>query len=86
MEICQNQFGSSNDLHLYKRRDLRNLPNFSSITRLNFKYSENLNFDLNTQIVGKRFGLDSETILDNYQLVNLSFSYFFKINQQDYST
>lgn len=61
-----------------KDGDLRNLPNFSSITRLNFKYSENLNFDLNTQIVGKRFGLDSETILDNYQLVNLSFSYFFK--------
>ena len=68
-----------------KDGDLRNLPNFSSITRLNFKFSKNFNFDLNTQIVNERFGLDSETILDNYQLINLSFSYFFKINQQDYS-
>ena len=61
-----------------KDGDLRNLPNFSSFTRLNFKFSKNFNFDLNTQIVGKRFGLNNETILDNYQLINLSFSYFFK--------
>ena len=58
MDICQkNQFGSSNDLYLYKDGDLRNLPNFSSITRLNFKFSENFNFDLNTQIVGKDLDL-----------------------------
>ena len=61
-----------------KDGDLRNLPNFSSVTRLNFKFSENFNFDLNTQIVGERLGLDNKTILDNYQLINLSFSYIFK--------
>ncbi|MBF12029.1 MAG: hypothetical protein CMC63_07530 [Flavobacteriaceae bacterium] len=58
--------------------DLRYLPNFSSLTHLSYKISKNWNADLSGQLIGRRFGLDNQTILDEYQLINISLIYQFK--------
>jgi len=54
--------------------DLRYLPNVSSQTRLTYNFSEGWSADLSSQLIGKRFGLDNVTVLDQYQLINLSVS------------
>jgi vitamin B12 transporter len=52
--------------------DLRYLPRFSSQTELSYDVSNHLFMSLRLQAIGKRFGLDNETILNRYELVNFS--------------
>ena len=55
-----------------EKGDLRYLPRFSSQTELSYDVSNHLFMSLRLQAVGKRFGLDNETILNRYELVNFS--------------
>ena len=52
--------------------DLRYLPNVSSQTRLTYNFSQGWSADLGSQLIGKRFGLDNVTVLNQYQLINFS--------------
>lgn len=61
-----------------KDGDLRYLPRFSSQTRLSYHIIEQWNIDLSAQLIGKRFGLDNISLLDAYQLINMSTRYQFK--------
>ena len=54
------------------------LPNFSSQSRLSYSFLQSWNANLTMQLFGKRFGLDNITVLDAYQLLNLSISYQFE--------
>ena len=58
-----------------KDGDLRYLPNFSSQTNLSYSFLKSWNANLTVQLFGKRFGLDNITVLDEYQLLNLSISH-----------
>ncbi len=55
--------------------DLRYLPKFSSTTFISFSPSSRWKTTFNTQLVGKRLGLDNTTLLEGYQLVNFSLFY-----------
>lgn len=56
-----------------KDGDLRYLPKFSSQTALSFALNENQQFSFRFQALGKRFGLDNQTVLKGYELMHLSF-------------
>ena len=58
--------------------DLRYLPKFSSHTQLSYDFSSQWQSSLRFQAIGKRFGLDNETELEGYQLLNLSVQYKMK--------
>ena len=58
-----------------KEGDMRYLPKFSSATFISFTPTRLFKISFNTQLIGKRVGLDNTTLLDQYQLVNLSLFY-----------
>ena len=58
--------------------DLRYLPKFSSQTQITYSFSSQWQSNLSLQAIGERFGLDNETLLEGYQLLNLSVHYQLK--------
>jgi vitamin B12 transporter len=52
--------------------DLRYLPKWSSQSELSYSISNDWSMNLSLQTIGKRFGLDNTTVLDSYELMNLS--------------
>ncbi|MFQ3341287.1 MAG: vitamin B12 transporter [Flavobacteriaceae bacterium] len=55
-----------------EKGDLRYLPKFSSQTEFSYNVSNQWFMSLRIQAIGKRFGLDNETVLHGYELVNFS--------------
>ena len=58
--------------------DLRYLPKWSSQSELSYSIADNWSMNLSLQTIGKRFGLDNNTVLNTYELMNLSIYHQFK--------
>ncbi|MDG1911666.1 MAG: TonB-dependent receptor [Flavobacteriaceae bacterium] len=58
--------------------DLRYLPKFSSQTQITYRFSSQWHSNMSLQAIGERFGLDNKTLLEGYQLLNLSVHYQLK--------
>ena len=61
-----------------KNGDLRYLPRFSSQTQISYDFHAQWQTNLSFQAIGERFGLDNETLLSAYQLLNFSLQYTFR--------
>jgi len=53
--------------------DLRNLPKNATLTRLQYQANKHTQFSISLQTKGKRIGLDNETFLKAYQLLDIRF-------------
>lgn len=54
--------------------DLRYLPKNATLTRWQYQINEHAQFNINLQTKGKRLGLDNQTLLDAYQLLDFRFT------------